>query len=265
MMQEPAGAGRPRPQGLHRQRLARAAHAALLARRLPRAAGRARTSTRPPARSSCSTMREQVSRLTKLATDLLDLSRLDSGAVEVEQRAGRPGGRRARRSCASSAAWPRATAAGWCWRARRAACRTAIGDEQRVQQIGRVLVDNAVRHNPEGTQVRVVVGADDGHVTLTVSDDGPGIDADSQRHLFERFWRGAAEQRHRAAGWAWRSPASWPSAWAARSPSHPARATPSFALRLPSDGWAATADVAKFSRRCRRSTSVTSRSPTTTR
>jgi signal transduction histidine kinase len=65
-----------------------------------------------------------------------------------------------------------------------------IGDEQRVQQIGRVLVDNAVRHNPEGTQVRVVVGTDDGHVTLTVTDDGPGIDADSQRHLFERFWRG---------------------------------------------------------------------------
>jgi signal transduction histidine kinase len=34
------------------------------------------------------------------------------------------------------------------------------------------------------------VGAEDGHVTLTVSDDGPGIDAESQRHLFERFWRG---------------------------------------------------------------------------
>jgi len=65
-----------------------------------------------------------------------------------------------------------------------------IGDEQRVQQIGRVLVDNAVRHTPEGTEVRVEVGADDGHVTLTVSDDGPGIDADSLRHLFERFWRG---------------------------------------------------------------------------
>jgi signal transduction histidine kinase len=27
-------------------------------------------------------------------------------------------------------------------------------------------------------------------VMLSVSDDGPGIDADSQRHLFERFWRG---------------------------------------------------------------------------
>jgi signal transduction histidine kinase len=135
------------------------------------------------------TMGEQVSRLTKLATDLLDLSRLDSGAVEVgsepvDLAAAARGLVREFRGLAARhgsrvvlARPPRGLAHG-------------IGDEQRVQQIGRVLVDNAVRHNPEGTQVRVAVGADDGHVTLTVSDDGPGIDADSQRHLFERFWRG---------------------------------------------------------------------------
>jgi signal transduction histidine kinase len=135
------------------------------------------------------TMREQVSRLTKLATDLLDLSRLDSGAVEVDSEpvdlaAAARGLVREFRGLAARhgsrvvlARPPRGLPHG-------------IGDEQRVQQIGRVLVDNAVRHNPEGTQVRVAVAADDGHVTLTVSDDGPGIDTDSQRHLFERFWRG---------------------------------------------------------------------------
>ncbi|HEY2868382.1 MAG TPA: HAMP domain-containing sensor histidine kinase [Gaiellales bacterium] len=135
------------------------------------------------------TMREQVTRLTKLATDLLDLSRLDSGAVEVgsepvDLAAAARGLVREFRGLAARhgsrvvlARPPRGLPHG-------------IGDEQRVQQIGRVLVDNAVRHNPEGTQVRVAVGADDGHVTLTVSDDGPGIDMDSQRHLFERFWRG---------------------------------------------------------------------------
>ncbi|HEY3763580.1 MAG TPA: HAMP domain-containing sensor histidine kinase [Gaiellales bacterium] len=135
------------------------------------------------------TMREQVTRLTKLATDLLDLSRLDSGAVEVgaepvDLAAAARGLVREFRGIAARHG------------SRVVLTRPAsdlphgIGDEQRVQQIGRVLVDNAVRHNPDGTEVRVEVGADDGHVTLTVSDDGPGIDADSQRHLFERFWRG---------------------------------------------------------------------------
>jgi signal transduction histidine kinase len=135
------------------------------------------------------TMREQVSRLTKLATDLLDLSRLDSGAVKVDSEpvdlaAAARGLVREFRGLAARhgsrvvlARPPRGLPHG-------------IGDEQRVQQIGRVLVDNAVRHNPEGTQVRVAVAGEDGHVTLTVSDDGPGIDPDSQRHLFERFWRG---------------------------------------------------------------------------
>jgi signal transduction histidine kinase len=135
------------------------------------------------------TMREQVSRLTKLATDLLDLSRLDSGAVEVVAEP------------VDLAAAARGLVREFRGLAARHGSRVVltrppqglprgIGDEQRVQQIGRVLVDNAVRHNPEGTEVRVEVGADDGHVILTVVDDGPGIDADSQRHLFERFWRG---------------------------------------------------------------------------
>ncbi len=135
------------------------------------------------------TMREQVSRLTKLATDLLDLSRLDSGAVEVGSEP------------VDLAAAARGLVREFRGLAARHGSRVVlarppsglphgIGDEQRVQQIGRVLVDNAVRHNPVGTEVRVRVGADDGHVSLTVSDDGPGIDPDSQRHLFERFWRG---------------------------------------------------------------------------
>jgi signal transduction histidine kinase len=135
------------------------------------------------------TMREQVSRLTKLATDLLDLSRLDSGAVEVDAEP------------VDLAEAARGLVREFRGLAARHGSRVVlarppgglphgIGDEQRVQQIGRVLVDNAVRHNPEGTEVRVEVGSEDGHVTLAVSDDGPGIDAESQRHLFERFWRG---------------------------------------------------------------------------
>ena len=55
------------------------------------------------------TMAEQVERLQKLAVDLLDLSRLDAGSVELRARAGRPVGAGARRSWASSSPRCRAT------------------------------------------------------------------------------------------------------------------------------------------------------------
>jgi signal transduction histidine kinase len=134
-------------------------------------------------------MREQVSRLTKLATDLLDLSRLDAGAVDVEHEpidmaAAARGLVREFRGLAVghgsriSLVQPPAE------------LPHAIGDEQRVQQVGRAMLDNAIRHNPSGTQVRVAVAAVDGVVRLDVSDDGPGIDSETAHHLFERFYRG---------------------------------------------------------------------------
>ncbi len=136
-------------------------------------------------------MREQVSRLTKLATDLLDLSRLDAGAFDVEHEP---------IDMASAARGLvrefRGLAAGHGSRISlvRPASHlpNAVGDEQRVQQIGRALLDNAIRHNPDGTEVRVAVTAEDGIVRLEVADAGRGIDPESAQHLFERFYRGEA-------------------------------------------------------------------------
>jgi signal transduction histidine kinase len=135
------------------------------------------------------TMREQVRRLTKLASDLLDLSRLDAGAVEME------------REPIDLNATARTLVREFRGLAAKHGSRVvlvregdqvprAIGDEQRVQQIGRVLVDNAIRHTPRGTEVRVGVRGQDGHVQLAVTDDGPGISEDGRDHLFERFARG---------------------------------------------------------------------------
>ena len=49
------------------------------------------------------------------------------------------------------------------------------------------LIDNALHHSPAGTRITVRVGAD----WLEVEDDGPGIPAEHQAHVYERFYRAA--------------------------------------------------------------------------
>jgi two-component system OmpR family sensor kinase len=73
------------------------------------------------------------------------------------------------------------------------------GDEHRLRQVLANLMSNAGSHTPPGTTVTValagpVPGA--GSVVLSVIDDGPGIPADLQPGLFERFVRGDSSRSH---------------------------------------------------------------------
>jgi signal transduction histidine kinase len=130
-------------------------------------------------------MREQVARLTKLATDLLDLSRLDAGRLAV---ASEPVDLAELAEELAAEFGPRAAAA-----EHRLEVATesgeAHGDAERVLQIGRVLVENALVHTPPGTTVRVSSAVDGGRATLTVANDGPGIPREAQQQIFERFYR----------------------------------------------------------------------------
>src|SRR5207247_5808495 len=95
-------------------------------------------------------MAAQVERLTKLATALLDLPRLDAGQLQSA---------RAELAVAVTARTvgeefrALAEASGHALRVATAGPVLALGDEQRVLQIGRILVENAIRHTPTGTNV----------------------------------------------------------------------------------------------------------------
>jgi signal transduction histidine kinase len=62
-------------------------------------------------------------------------------------------------------------------------------DPQRIHQVLANLVANAVNHLPDGGQVRVRAGQDEGTVVIEVSDTGPGIPEDQLERIFERFVR----------------------------------------------------------------------------
>jgi signal transduction histidine kinase len=131
-------------------------------------------------------MREQVERLTKLAEELLDLSRLDAGHLNLE-RAPVDLGRVAELLLEEFE--PVARSSEHTLELSVNGEVPALGDEQRVLQIGRALVENALRHTPPGTVVRIKTARNDGQAALAVEDNGPGIPAEHVPHVFERFYR----------------------------------------------------------------------------
>jgi signal transduction histidine kinase len=132
------------------------------------------------------TMREQIDRLTKLATELLDLSRLDAGRMRVEIE---PLDLAGLAQTLASEFRAVAQGSGHVLEVADGLGPTAVGDEERALQIGRVLVENAIQHTPPGTSVRLSTARLDGTALLAVEDDGPGIPPDDVPHVFERFYR----------------------------------------------------------------------------
>ncbi len=131
-------------------------------------------------------MREQVVRLTKLATDLLDLSRLDAGQLSVVTEPVDLSDLAAELALEFG---PRAGAAGHDLEVDVDGIVLAQGDSARILQIGRVLVENALVHTPPGTSVRITSDQNGGRATLAVANDGPPIPPQAEQQVFERFFR----------------------------------------------------------------------------
>ena len=132
------------------------------------------------------TMREQVARLTKLATDLLDLSRLDAGRMTVEEEFV---DLTALADVLADEFRAVALSSGHRLAVENGSETRALGDEERALQIGRILVENALVHTPPGTPVRIATAQRNGSALLTVEDEGPGIPAEHAGQVFERFYR----------------------------------------------------------------------------
>ena len=130
--------------------------------------------------------RVQSRRLARLAADLLDLSRIDA---EVSLRSepielGELG-----RAVLAEFELPSANRGVTISLVDDGRSAWALADPGSVARIVRILVDNALRVAPEGSQIRVSVSAGP-EPTLVVSDEGPGVAQEERALIFERFKRG---------------------------------------------------------------------------
>lgn len=137
--------------------------------------------------ASWSTMRDQVGRLRRLATDLRDTAAAEEHALRLEfERLDA----RSVAAAAVAAAGPRYLAKGVelsfdegdrpCW---------VNGDGVRLQQVLGNLLDNALRHTPTGGHVDVACESHGRQVLVTVDDDGEGIQPEQLTAVFDRFHR----------------------------------------------------------------------------
>jgi signal transduction histidine kinase len=130
-------------------------------------------------------VRDQVQRLGKLSVDLLDLSRLESGSLELRPEEVDLG--ELTRSV-SGEFEPTLAQHDSRLELRLPTSIEAQCDPVRVAQIMRILIDNALTHTPPGTQIVVTAARENGHVRLAVRDDGEGIDRLAQQRIFEPFY-----------------------------------------------------------------------------
>ena len=61
------------------------------------------------------------------------------------------------------------------------------------------LIDNSLKHTPEGGCVRWRLTKEEGEVQVTVSDTGYGIAAEEMPHIFKRFYRKSANTEDKSA------------------------------------------------------------------
>lgn len=133
------------------------------------------------------TMLAQVDRLGRLVDQLLDLSRLESGAMPLEQQ---PFLIRSVLDDAVREAKLHAPSAPL--EVEADPDLEAHGDAERIHQVVANLIDNAIRHSPEGGVVRIAGGRNGDRVRVTVTDQGPGVPSEEADRIFERFYRADA-------------------------------------------------------------------------
>ncbi|MFN2537998.1 MAG: ATP-binding protein [Mycobacteriales bacterium] len=128
---------------------------------------------------------EQTDRLGRLVAELLDLSRLDAGALTLRREQFDVG------AFLSNAVSQCSSPARVAIDVRPAGLR-AVADVARLNQVVSNLVENALRHSPSGDVVRVEARAAGTGLQLDVVDSGPGIPVSERARVFERFTRGGS-------------------------------------------------------------------------
>jgi signal transduction histidine kinase len=142
----------------------------------------------------------ESARLSRLTTDLFDVAKLEAGQAEIQFQP------------VDLESWLGSAAEGLQAIATDQDLQVALvldpalegasvwGDRDRLQQVLGNLTANALRFAPAGTTVTISARPFGERVRIAVSDQGPGLTAEEQTKVFERFYQGQQGRAHKGAG-----------------------------------------------------------------
>jgi signal transduction histidine kinase len=137
------------------------------------------------------TVLKNTERLTRIVNDLIDISRIESGRMEL----------RLEPTDLSAIITHEATSAREMILARKMELHTDVeeglpfvkADPHRIGQVISNLLSNAIKYSPEGSSITIRASRSEGEVTINVSDSGIGIASDEHDKVFDRFYRGRSD------------------------------------------------------------------------
>ena len=143
-------------------------------------------------------IREHAWRLARLTDDLLKLSRIEAGRLELELR---PVSVETLVNCCVETARLKAEAKGLRIHVQLPEGLPPVrGDSAQLAEVLQNLLDNALQYTPSGGQIDVTAVSDGREVTFTVADTGIGIPESDLERIFERFYRVDAARSREAGG-----------------------------------------------------------------
>ena len=140
---------------------------------------------------------QQVRTLSARVDDLFELARIDTGALTLELRDAEVAG--VVDGCVRSLE-AEAASRGVRLEARARPGARARFEPDKIERVLLNLITNALRHTPSDGSVAVIVEPRSTEVQVTVEDTGEGLDAETERRMFERFWRGDPARSEGGAG-----------------------------------------------------------------
>ncbi len=143
-------------------------------------------------------IREHARRLARLTDDLLKLSRIEAGRLELEIRPIRV--QALVNGCVETARFNAGTRGLQIQVDLPEDIPAVLGDGAQLGEVLQNLLDNAVQYTPSGGQITVKARANGHNIVFTVSDTGIGIPESDLERIFERFYRVDAARSREAGG-----------------------------------------------------------------